>query len=62
MKFGAVLSQHSPQLLICEEGLAEGGFREALRLAKTIGSEVQVVVCSLLGEMDVPRSDGTGSS
>lgn len=48
----AALSQESPQLLICEEGLPEGGYREVLRLAKAIGSEVPVVVCSLLDGMD----------
>jgi DNA-binding NtrC family response regulator len=48
----AVFSQHPLHLVICEDGLPEGGFREVLRLAIAVGSEVPVVVCSSLGEMD----------
>jgi DNA-binding NtrC family response regulator len=48
----AVFAQRPPHLVFCEEGLPEGGFREVLCLAKATGSEVAVVVCSLLGELD----------
>lgn len=46
------LDQQPVQSVICEHGLPEGGFREVRHLVKTIGSEVPVVVCSVLGEMD----------
>jgi two-component system, response regulator, stage 0 sporulation protein F len=39
-------------LVFCEEELPEGGFRGVLRLIKATGSEVAVVVFSLLGELD----------
>jgi two-component system response regulator PilR (NtrC family) len=48
----AVFAQRPVHLAFCEEGLPEGGFREVLRLAKTTGSGVAIVVCSLLGELD----------
>jgi DNA-binding NtrC family response regulator len=48
----AIFAQSPLHLVFCEDGLPEGGFRELLRLAKANGSEVAVVVCSLLGELD----------
>jgi DNA-binding NtrC family response regulator len=47
-----ICAQQPLHLVFCEDGLPEGGFRELLRLAKASGSEVAVVVCSLLGELD----------
>jgi DNA-binding NtrC family response regulator len=48
----AVLAERPVHLVFCEDGLPEGGFREVLRLAETAGSDVPLVVCSLLGELD----------
>lgn len=48
----AVFAQGPVHLVFCEDGLPEGGFREVLRFAKTTGSGVPLVVCSLLGELD----------
>lgn len=47
-----LFAQRPLHLVLCEDGLPQGGFRELLRLAKATGSEVAVVVCSLLGELD----------
>jgi DNA-binding NtrC family response regulator len=47
-----LFAQRPLHLVLCEDGLPEGGFRELLGLAKASGSEVPVVVCSLLGDLD----------
>ena len=48
----AALAQRPVHLVFCEDALPEGGFREVLWLAKATGSEVPLVVSSLLGEID----------
>lgn len=37
-------------VIFCEETLVDGNYRDLLHLAKQSGSEIPVVVCSLLGE------------
>jgi DNA-binding NtrC family response regulator len=48
----AVLTQRPVHVVFCEDELPYGGFREVLRLMKATGSEVPLVVSSLLGELD----------
>jgi DNA-binding NtrC family response regulator len=48
----AVLEQRPVHVVFCEDNLPEGGFREVLRLTKATGLGTQVVVASLLGELE----------
>jgi DNA-binding NtrC family response regulator len=48
----AILRGKQIRLVLCEETLPDGSFRDVLRTLQLAGSRVPVVVCSLLGEMD----------
>ncbi|MCU1300208.1 MAG: two component, sigma54 specific, transcriptional regulator, Fis family [Candidatus Sulfotelmatobacter sp.] len=47
-----ILGRRPIHVVFCEDNLPEGGFREILRLVKANRPEVQVVLSSMLGDVD----------
>ena len=47
-----ILARRPMHVVFCEENLTDGGFREILRLVKATRPEIQVVVSSMLGDVD----------
>jgi len=47
-----ILARKQLHIIFCEHNLSGGGFREILRMATQMGSLVEVVVSSMLGELD----------
>jgi DNA-binding NtrC family response regulator len=48
----SILVREQLHVIFCENNLPGGGFREIIRLATEMGSLVEVVVSSMLGELD----------
>jgi len=47
-----ILGRRPIHVVFCEDNLPDGGFREILRLVKANRPEVQVVLSSMLGDVD----------
>jgi DNA-binding NtrC family response regulator len=47
-----ILARRPLHMVFCEDNLPDGGFREILRLVKANRPEIQVVVSSMLGDVD----------